>query len=143
MSVHRSGPLTVTPNDLQTTHAGRHVALKLVAWDTASPKLVVVERKGAVWEANFVVQEFDDRNDGVPGYRYEAEIEEDGGVVNWIKKRILPLVNATLARMFLPSTEPPPPPGDLPVTLDGIDAGLHATLRWAPKSDGTLQVELA
>ena len=90
--------------------------------------------------ADYVAWSFDDRSDGVPGMRYEAEIAEDGGVLNYVTKRLLPAINAMLALMFKASEEPPPP-SELPVSLQGIDRGLQAALKWAPQPDGTLRVD--
>lgn len=141
MSIHTSGPIVPTPGDLRTTHRGREIMLKILDAGISIPVLAVCENKSGAWVANWVAWEFNDRNDGVPGMQYSKEIAEDGGVIPWIKKRVLPAINVTLAQMFLPSSEPPNPDEPLPVTLDGIDRGLQATLRWAPQADGTLKVE--
>jgi hypothetical protein len=142
MTVHRSGPIKPAADDLRIVHRGREVMLKIIDWGNTSPFLAVCELKGTAWAADYIAVTFDDRSDGVPGMQYEKEIAEDGGVIQWIKKRIVPAINATLALMFLPSAEQPPTdPGDLPVTLDGIDRGLQAVIRWAPQPDGTLRVE--
>ena len=138
MSVHTTGPLQVTADDLQITHRNRTIAIKVIDWGVSTPFLAVVERKNSAWVADYIVRSFDDRNDGIPGAMYEKEIAEDGGVLNWIKKRLIPEINATLAIMFPPGVTPPPT-GDLPATLVGIDAGLQS-LKWAPQADGTLRV---
>lgn len=144
MTVHRSGPIKPQPDDLRIAHRGREVMLKIIDNGMSIPVLAVCELKDGVWIAGWIAWEFSDRNDGVPGMQHEKDIAEDGGVIPWVKKRVLPAINATLAMMFLPSAEPPPDPDEpLPVTLDGIDRGLTSVLKWAPQSDGTLRVEVA
>jgi len=141
MSVHRTGPLAPTPNDMRCAHRGRDIALKIIDWGVSTAYLAIIERTNDDWVGNWIVRTFDDRNDGVAGARFELEIEEDGGMIQWIKKRLVPEINTTLAQMFPPGAVVVPPRGEFPSTLDGIDAGLSAVLRWSPQPDGTLKVE--
>lgn len=145
MTVHRSGPIKPQPDDLRVVHRGREIMLKVIDNGMSIPVLAICEFKDGAWAANWIAREFSDRNDGIPGMQHEKEIAEDGGVLEWVRKRIVPAINATLKAMFLPSTEPPPPDPDepLPVSLDGIDRGLQLAIKWAPQSDGTLKVEAA
>lgn len=143
MSVHTSGPLVPTADDLRTTHAGRHIALKIVNWEVSTPYLAILEqRPDGSWVGNWIVRHFDDRNDGVSGAKFELEIQEDGGMVQWIKKRIVPEINATLLQMFPPGATDPDPGDNFPSTLAGIDSGLRAVLHWSPQPDGTLTVAI-
>lgn len=137
MSVHREGTLTVVAGDLQTTHRGRTVALKMIDWGSSSPVLALLELKGSVWVVVRIVEEFDDRNDGQSGYRFEMEAEKAGGVANYIKQILVPKVNAALLELFPPSAAPAPEPTD---RIAALDAAIIGALRWAPQADGTLRV---
>ena len=138
--IHTFGPLAPSPGDLQITHRGRVLALKIVAWDGLTPTLSILERKGgptAHWTADYVAYAFDDRRDGAPGFQCDIEIAEAGGVDAWVRSRLVPAINEMLAMMFTPG--PVAPTG----TLDAVDAVLQSILRWAPQADGTLRVEAA
>lgn len=143
MAVHRSGALAPVAGDLQTTHQGVQIALKVINWGMGgSPFLGLIERKGTTWEVISVVDEFDDRSDGKAGYRFQAEAEVAGSILNWIKQVLIPKINAALAARFKATGAPAPAPaptttGDPFVDLDNL---LIATLRWAPQADGTLKV---
>lgn len=145
MTVHRSGALTVVAGDLQTTHRGAGVAIKLVDWGTGgSPFLALLYKSAGGWAVKSLIEEFDDRSDGKPGYRFEMEAEQVGGLVNWIKQILLPKINAALRALFPPLDDgaelPPPPPPATGNVFDDLDALIIKTLRFAPQADGTLVV---
>lgn len=138
MAVHKEGVLRPAAGDLQTTHRGVNIALKMIDWGSM-PVLCLIEQKGAVWETFASIYEFGDRTDGKPGYAHEAEIEQMGSIGAWIRQVILPAINAALADRFKPAGEVTPPATGDPIT--DIDAAIIAALRWAPQADGTLRVE--
>lgn len=137
MAVHKEGALKPVTGDLQTTHRGANIALKMIDWGSM-PVLCLIEQKGAVWETFAIIYEFGDRTDGKRGYAHEAEIEQMGSIGAWIRQVILPAVNAALADRFRPTgTVDVPSTGD---PIADIDAAIIAALRWAPQADGTLQM---
>jgi hypothetical protein len=139
MAVHKEGALKPVAGDLQTTHRGANIALKMIAWGGAMPVLCLIEQKGSVWETFAIIYEFGDRMDGKPGFAHEAEIEQMGSIGAWIRQVILPAINAALADRFRPNGDVI----DVPATGDAIadiDAAIIATLRWLPQADGALQV---
>ena len=141
MAVHREGALTVSAGDLQIKHRDATVALKMIDWGASFPFWALVEHKLGVWSVVEIVEEFDDRSDGTPGYRFEAEADKVGGWANWIRQMLVPKINAALLRRFPPlsGTANPPPPDDGD-TIGRLDQTIVAALRWAPQADGTLLV---
>jgi hypothetical protein len=142
MAIHRSGALQPVAGDLQTTHAGVAIAIKIIDWGSSMPILGLIEKKGTAWEVISILYEFDDPT--------LAQLAEDakmvGGLWDWIKRDIIPMINAALLGRF-PATgssggDPPPPPptGDV---LSMIDELLNSKLRFAPQADGTIRVEAA
>lgn len=135
MAVHRTGLLAPVAGDLQTTHKGVQIALKMIDWGSGIPVYALIEKKATGWEAS-IIEEFGDRSDGKVGYAYEAEVERVGSIANWIKQILLPKINAALLARF-------PKTGTTTAATDKIgtlDAQIIAALQWLPQADGTIKV---
>lgn len=146
MTVHRSGPIAVVAGDLQTTHRGTTIALKMIDWGGGGvPALHLVKRDGTAWTpVGAAIYEFYDDTTGVGGYAHLLEAQKMGGLLNWVKQVLIPKINAALLKMF-PALDggvivAPPPPSGTGNEIDELDALLIKTLKWAPQPDGTLKV---
>lgn len=146
MAVHRSGALAPVAGDLQTTHQGVQIALKMVDWGSGQPFLALLEKVGSAWQiVGLPIYEFADDHTGVGGYAFVIEAAKLGvgnvGVAAWVKKVLVPLINAKLAVRFKPTSTPPAPPPAQPADpIDNLDSVMIGMLKWAPQADGTLQV---
>lgn len=130
MTVHHRGTLAPTASDMQTTHQGVKLMLKLIAWDGGVPVAALAELRPTGWEVFAILYEFDDIN--LP----EDVTRKAGGTVAWIKTVLLPAINAALAKRFPKTSTAPVVAG----SLDDIDAQLLKALAWSPQADGTLRM---
>jgi hypothetical protein len=135
MAIHRSGALQPVAGDLQTTHAGVAIAIKMIDWGSGLPVLGLIEKKGTIWEVIKIIYEFDDPTIAIIAEKTKVV----NGLADWIKTELLPLINSALLARFPGSGTPPPPPtGDVLTTLDNL---LIAKLKFAPQANGTIRVE--
>lgn len=131
MTVHKSGELAFTETDFRAVHRGVEIGVKCFAWGGGLPAIAMVERMAdGKYQATSVLFEFSD-SPNTPAELTAAA----GGVAQWIKTVLVPLINAALASRFPP--EAVNPEGG---SIEDIDAQLGAVLRWAPQADGTLRV---
>lgn len=140
MAIHTGGKLNVHPTDLQITHAGKKVALKLIQWggEGGIPVICGIQQMpNGDWEVTGQFTEYDDI------FTPEAAVAKAGGVRNYIVNVLVPLINEWLARVFPPTgvtTPAPVAPGDS--IFVQLDKTIPTILAWDPKADGTLQIKV-
>jgi hypothetical protein len=140
MAIHRSGALQPVAGDLQTTHAGVAIAIKMIDWGSGLPVLGLIEKKGSIWEVIKILYEFDDPTQAM----LVEKSKVINGLVDWIRTEIVPLVNAALLARFPATgtggggTPPPTPTGDILTLVDNM---LIGKLKFAPQANGTIRVE--
>lgn len=133
MTVHTSGVLTLTATDFKTVHQGVEIGVKVVAWTGSMPVITLVEKKGTLYEATYILFAFDDVS-----LAKDVTVKA-GGTVAWIKTVLLPKINEALLKRF-PKTGTTTPPTTEAAALADIDAQLGKVLAWSPQADGTLRM---
>lgn len=136
MAVHKVGTLAPVTGDLQTTHQGAAVAVKMIQWGSDSMALLaLIEKKGTAWEAIDVIYQFDDPTLTI----LRAEAKVSGGIAAWFKREVLPLINQSLGKRFPATGAPLPPVTDNDLIVQ-VDQAMLSLLAWAPQADGTLRM---
>lgn len=114
-----AGPIVIDAGDFQFTHAGVTLGLKLTYSDTPVGRissLYLAEKVGSEWKTD---------------KEYEMALEFDGelralGVTRWITEKLLPKLNAWLAKRFASGpVTPDPVPDWVPQIMVDLDAALR------------------
>lgn len=131
------GPISITPSDLQFTHRGKKVAIKIrkLSW----PVLIACLDEGSGWKADTILEDWAD--DPNPVLR-----TVNGDTMKWVRETLIPKINAWLLKVFPPivsggTTPTTTAPKTDDEALAQIDAAL-GTLKFVAAADGTVKVTL-
>lgn len=128
-----AGNLQILANDLQITHRGKTIAIKIR--DMGYPVIIGCERQAdGSWRGTQMLYE-EWANSGVTP---ESDIAKHGNAVNFVRNVLRPAINAWLARLFPAISAPAPAPSGS--AIEQIDAAVLG-LKFVAGADGTLRVE--
>lgn len=126
-----SGDLRIDPDDLQLTHRGKSVAVKVRLFEV--PYIIgCLKGSDGKWEAQAMLDDETFVNTGVTP---ETEIARVGSAREWVRQIVLPRLQAWLDTIFKPS--------GTPLTALELIAVEVAGLRLTPQADGTVKASQA
>ena len=125
-----SGPIRIDPDDLQITHRGKSVAVKIrsMSW----PQVLACVNDGSGWKVATDLTG-DLFSTDVPGGGDVVAYHLAGDPAGFVRRVIVPNLNAWLATVWTPTGEPVVPLEQLQRAING--------LRFVVRTDGTVVVE--
>ena len=126
-----SGDLRIDPDDLQLTHRGKTVAVKIRVLDV--PYVIgCIKAPDGRWEGGPFLDDETFVNSGITP---ETEVAKYGSAKEWVRVIVLPRLQAWLDALF--------PPSGTPLTALELIAVEVAGLRLTPQADGTVKASQA
>ena len=126
-----SGDLRIDPDDLQLTHRGKTIAVKVRLFDV--PYIVgAIKGSDGKWEAQAML---DDETFSNTGTTPETEIARVGSAREWVRQIVLPRLQDWLNTLYKPS--------GTPLTALELIAVEVAGLRLQVQPDGTVKASQA
>lgn len=126
-----SGDLRIDPDDLQLTHRGKTIALKVRVFDVPFV-LGCLKGSDGKWTAQTTLCDDTFVNSGITP---ETEVAKYGSAKEWVRVIVLPRLRAWLDALF--------PPSGTPLTALELIAVEVAGLRLTPQADGTVKASQA
>lgn len=124
------GDLRIDPDDLQLTHRGKTIAVKVRVLDV--PYIIgCTKAPNGTWEGGPFL---DDETFVNSGTTPESEVAKFGTAREWVRQIVLPRLQAWLDQLF-------PASGTAPTALEQIAAEV-AGLRLRVQANGTVKAEL-
>lgn len=126
-----SGDLRIDPDDLQLTHRGKTIAVKVRLFDV--PYIVgCIKGSDGKWEAQAML---DDETFSNTGTTPETEIARVGSAREWVRQIVLPRLQDWLNTIYKPS--------GTPLSALELIAVEVAGLRLQVQTDGTVKASQA
>ena len=126
-----SGDLRIDADDLQLTHRGKTIAVKVRVLD--APYVVAcVKRPDGKWDSATLLCDETFVNSGITP---ETEVAKYGSAEEWVRVIVLTRLRAWLDALF--------PPSGTPLTALELIAVEVAGLRLTPQADGTVKASQA
>lgn len=124
------GPIRIDPDDAQFSYRGQRIAIKMR--DMGTPYILACRQMpDGSWNGELELTDMVWINDGQSP---EKSLAAAGSAAEFVRRVVLPPLNAWLATLW--------PPGDAPVAaLEQINAALQG-LRFVAQPDGTVTASL-